>query len=61
MCVCLIFILTVLSLRCCIQVLSNCGRLLFIAVHGLLIAVVSLVAEPRLWSVRELSSCSSKA
>ena len=57
-CVFLSFIsfLTVLGLRCCMQVLSNCGEPLFIAVHGLFLAVVSLVAEHRLWGARELSS-----
>ena len=37
------------------QIFSSCGRqgLLFVAVHRLLIAVASLVAEHRLW-VREL-------
>ena len=36
-----------LGLCCCAQVFSSCGErgLLFIAVHGLLIAVASLVAE----------------
>ena len=39
-CVCFIFILflTVLGLRCCMQVFSNCGELLFFAGHGLFIA-----------------------
>ena len=42
--------LAVLGLRCCVQVFSSCGerRLLFLAVHGLLIAVASLVAEHEL-------------
>ena len=35
------------GLRCCVQAFSSCGErgLLFVAVHGLLIAVASLVAE----------------
>ena len=39
--------LAVLGLRCCPWAFSSCGErgLLFIAVHRLLIAVVSLVAE----------------
>ena len=39
-CVCFIFILllNVLGLRCCMQVFSNCGELLFFAGHGLFIA-----------------------
>ena len=39
--------LAVLRLRCCAQAFSSCGDrgLLFVAVHGLLIAVASLVAE----------------
>ena len=42
--------LAVLGLRCCARAFSSCGEwgLLFIAVHGLLIAVASLVAEHRL-------------
>ena len=42
--------LAVLDLRCCAQAFSSCGErgLLFIAVHGLLIAVASLVTEHRL-------------
>ena len=40
------FFLTALG-RCCAWAFSSCGErgLLFIAVHGLLIAVASLVAE----------------
>ena len=40
----------VLGLRCCARAFSSCGewRLLFVAMHGLLIAVASLVAEHRL-------------
>ena len=36
-----------LGLRCCMQAFSSCGEqgLLFVVVRGLLIAVVSLVAE----------------
>ena len=39
--------LAVLGLRCCTQAFSSCGEwgLLFVAVHGLLIAVASLAAE----------------
>ena len=39
--------LAALGLRCCVGALSSCGEwgLLFIAVHGLLIAVASLVVE----------------
>ena len=42
--------LAVLSLRCCAWVFSSCGEwgLLFILVHGLLIAMASLVVEHRL-------------
>ena len=42
--------LAALGLRCCTRAFSSCGEqgLLFIAVHGLLIAVASLVAEHRL-------------
>ena len=41
-----------LGLCCCTQAFSSCGErgLLFVAVHGLLIAVASLVAEHRLWA-----------
>ena len=36
-----------LGLRCCARAFSNCGEqgLLFVEVHGLLIAMASLVAE----------------
>ena len=36
-----------LGLRCCVRAFSSCNEqgLLFIVVHGLLIAVASLVAE----------------
>ena len=39
--------LAALGLHCCMRVFSSCGErgLLFVAVHGLLIALVSLVAE----------------
>ena len=39
--------LVALGLRCCTWAFSTCGErgLLFVAVHGLLIAVASLVAE----------------
>ena len=42
--------LAALGLRCCTQAFSSCGQwgLLFIAVHRLLIAVASLVADHRL-------------
>ena len=42
--------LAAFGLRCCAQAFSSCGEwgLLFLAVHGLLIAVASLVAEHRL-------------
>ena len=42
-----LFILAALGLRCCTRAFSSCGEreLLFIADHGLLIAVASLVAE----------------
>ena len=39
--------LAALGLRCCVRAFSSCGErgLLFVEVHGLLIAVASLVAE----------------
>ena len=42
-----ILFLAALGLLCCAQAFSSCGErvLLFIVVHGLLIAVASLVAE----------------
>ena len=42
--------MAVLGLCCCAWAFSSCGKqgLLFVAVHGLLIAVASLVAEHRL-------------
>ena len=46
----LFFFVVVLGLRCCMQAFSSCGEqgLLFVVVHGLLIAVASLVEEHRL-------------
>ena len=46
--------LAALGLCCCAQAFSSCGRwgLLFVAVHGLLIVVASLVAEHRLYAHR---------
>ena len=42
--------LAALGLHCCTPAFSSCGEQgpLFVAVHGLLIAVASLVAEHRL-------------
>ena len=42
--------MAVLGLRCCVGGFSSCCEwgLLFVAVHGLLIAVASFVAEHRL-------------
>ena len=42
-----LFILAALGLRCCTRASSSCSEqgLLFVVVHGLLIAVASLVAE----------------
>ena len=42
-----IYLLAVLGLHCCVRAFSSCSEwgLLFVAVHGLLIAVASLVAE----------------
>ena len=42
--------MAVLGLRCCTWTFSSCGEwgLLFVAVHGLLIVVASLVVEHRL-------------
>ena len=39
--------LAALGLRCCVRAFSSCGEwgLLFVVVHGLLIAVASPVAE----------------
>ena len=40
-------LLAVLGLRCCVWAFSSCGNqgLLFVVVHGLLVAVASLVEE----------------
>ena len=42
-----LLLLAALGLRCCVQAFSSCGErgLLLVAVHWLLIAVASLVAE----------------
>ena len=42
-----LFIFGCVGLRCCARAFSSCGErgLLFVAVHGLLIAVASLVVE----------------
>ena len=62
--------MAVLGLRCCTPALPSCGEqgLLFVAEHGLLIVVASLVVEHRLQAprasvivARELSSCGSRA
>ena len=44
-------VLAALGLRCRAWAFSSCGEqgLLFVVVHGLLIAMPSLVAEHRLW------------
>ena len=44
---CIYLFLAALGLHCSAQAFSSCGErgLLFVAVHGLLIAVASLVAE----------------
>ena len=54
--------LALLGLRCCARAFSSCGErgLLFVAVHGLLLAVASLVAEHGL-QARRLSSCGARA
>ena len=41
------FLMAALGLRCCVRAFSSCGerRLLFVVVHGLLIAVASFVEE----------------
>ena len=46
-CKILFFFLAALGLRCCVQAFSSCEEsgLLFVAVHGLLIAVASLASE----------------
>ena len=45
-----IYLLAALGFCCCAWAFSSCGEwgLLFVAVHGLLIVVASLVAEHRL-------------
>ena len=45
-----LFIFRCVGLRCCVQTFSSCSEqgLLFLVVHGLLIAVASFVAEHRL-------------
>ena len=62
--------LAALGLRCCTQAFSSCGErgLLFVVVHGLLIAVASLCCGARAlgaWAsvvvARGLSSCGSWA
>ena len=44
------FFLAALGLCCCVWAFSSCGEqgLLYVAVHGLLVAVASLAAEHRL-------------
>ena len=43
----IIYFLAAFDLRCCVRAFSSCGErgLLFVAVHGLLMVVASLVAE----------------
>ena len=43
----LILLLAKLGLRCCVWAFSSCGErgLLFVAVHGFLVVVASLVVE----------------
>ena len=60
--------LAALGLRCCAQAFSSCGErgLLFVVVHGLLIAVASrgaqaLGARASVVVARGLSSCGSRA
>ena len=54
--------MAVLGLRFCARAFSSCGEWgpLFIAVHGPLTIVASLVAEHKL-QTRRLSSCGSRA
>ena len=54
--------MAVLGLHLCARALSSCSKWgpLFIAVHGPLIIVASLVAEHRL-QTRRLSSCGTRA
>ena len=60
--VCFYLFLAVLGLRFCARAFSSCGKRgpLFIAVHGPLTIVASLVAEHKL-QTRRLSSCGSRA
>ena len=46
-CLFIYLFMAALGLRCCARAFSNCGEqgLLFVEVHGLLIAMASLVAE----------------
>ena len=45
--------LAVLGLRCCTQAFFSCSeRGTLVAMHGLLVVVVSLVAEHRRWGVQ---------
>ena len=57
-----LFFLAALGLCCCVQAFSSCGKrgLLFVVVHGLLMAMASLVVEHGLLA-RGLSSCGSQA
>ena len=52
-----------LGLHCCARAFSSCGKrgLLFAAMHRLLIAVASLVAEHGLQACIGFSSCGSQA
>ena len=45
-----VFFIRLCWVRCCARAFSSCGErgLLFVAVHGILIAVASLVAKHRL-------------
>ena len=54
-------LLAALGLRCCARAFSSCGEggLLFVVVHGLLIAVASLVVEHGLYRHTGFSSCGS--
>ena len=58
----LFYFLAVQGLCCCVCAFSSCGEqgLLFVVVHGLLIAVASLVAEHGLQEHR-LNSCGMRA
>lgn len=50
---------TALGLRCCAWAFASCSelRLLFVAVHGLLIGVAFLVAEHGLWGSQAQYCC----